>query len=510
MKLRPEEITSILKSRIEQYDVQTDLSEVGTVLQVGDGIARVHGLENAVSLERLEFEHGVVGIAFNLEEDNVGVALFGEWQEVKEGEPVKRTGAVVDVPVGDALLGRVVDPLGNPLDGAGPIESSERRPLEFKAPGVIERQPVKEPLQTGVKAIDSMTNVGRGQRELIIGDRGTGKTAVAIDAIINQRDTDVICIYVAIGQKGSTVAQVYERLKEEGAMDYTIIVSAAGARGGADQVDGAVRRRRDRRALPLQRQARADHLRRPLQARGRVPAAVAAAPPPAGPRGVPGRRLLPALAAARARVQAERRARRRLADRAADHRDAGRRHRRLHPDERDLDHRRPDLPRGRPLLLRDPARDQRRHLGVARRRLGADEGDAEGGRPPAARARAVPRAGGLLPVRLRARPGDAEHARPRRADGGDAEPAAVQAVAARGAGRRALRRDQRPPRRGCRSPRCRASRTSCGSTCAPKARSTRRSRRRAISATSTVAKLDAELEKFKQRFNVEEDKGLVA
>jgi F-type H+/Na+-transporting ATPase subunit alpha len=227
VKLRPEEITSILKSRIEHYDVQTDLSEVGTVLQVGDGIARVHGLENAVSLERLEFEHGVVGIAFNLEEDNVGVALFGEWQEVKEGEPVRRTGAVVDVPVGDALLGRVVDPLGNPLDGAGAIESSERRPLEFKAPGVIERQPVKEPLQTGVKAIDSMTNVGRGQRELIIGDRGTGKTAVAIDAIINQRDTDVICIYVAIGQKGSTVAQVYERLKEEGAMEYTIIVSAA-------------------------------------------------------------------------------------------------------------------------------------------------------------------------------------------------------------------------------------------------------------------------------------------
>jgi F-type H+/Na+-transporting ATPase subunit alpha len=230
VKLRPEEITSILKSRIEQYDVQTDLSEVGSVLQVGDGIARVHGLENAVSLERLEFEHGVVGIAFNLEEDNVGVALFGEWQEVKEGEPVRRTGSVVDVPVGDALLGRVVDPLGNPVDGAGAIESSERRPLEFKAPGVIERQPVKEPLQTGVKAIDSMTNVGRGQRELIIGDRGTGKTAVAIDAIINQRDTDVICVYVAIGQKGSTVAQVYERLKEEGAMDYTIRRRSSGWR----------------------------------------------------------------------------------------------------------------------------------------------------------------------------------------------------------------------------------------------------------------------------------------
>ena len=224
MKLRPEEITSILRERIEQYDVATDLSEVGTVLQVGDGIARVHGLENAVALEMLEFEHGVVGIAFNLEEDNVGAALIGDWEQVKEGEPVRRSGSVASVPVGDALLGRVVDPLGNPLDGGGPLATSERRPLEFKAPGVIERQPVKEPLQTGIKAIDSMTNVGRGQRELIIGDRGTGKTAIAVDTILNQKGGDVICIYVAIGQKGSTVAQVYERLKDEGAMEYTIIV----------------------------------------------------------------------------------------------------------------------------------------------------------------------------------------------------------------------------------------------------------------------------------------------
>ncbi|HSL63186.1 MAG TPA: F0F1 ATP synthase subunit alpha [Gaiellaceae bacterium] len=229
MKLRPEEITSILKQRIEQYDVQTDLSEVGTVLQIGDGIARVHGLENCVSLEMLEFEHGVTGIALNLEEDNVGVALLGEWEHVTEGEPVRRTGAVASVPVGEALLGRVVDPLGNPLDGQGPIETSERRPLEFKAPGVVDRQPVKEPLQTGIKAIDAMTNVGRGQRELIIGDRGTGKTAVTIDTILNQRDGDVVCIYVAIGQKGSTVAQVYERLREEGAMAYTIIVNAPAA-----------------------------------------------------------------------------------------------------------------------------------------------------------------------------------------------------------------------------------------------------------------------------------------
>jgi F-type H+/Na+-transporting ATPase subunit alpha len=226
MKLRPEEITAILKDRIREFDVETDLSEVGTVLQVGDGIARVHGLENCVALERLELEHGVTGIAFNLEEDNVGVALFGEWQHVKEGEPVRRTGEVMSVPVGPALLGRVVDPLGNPLDGLGPIEATERRPLEFKAPGVISRQPVKEPMYTGLKAIDSMTAIGRGQRELIIGDRSTGKTAVAIDTILNQRGGDLICIYVAVGQKGSTVAQVVERLRDAGAMEYTIVISA--------------------------------------------------------------------------------------------------------------------------------------------------------------------------------------------------------------------------------------------------------------------------------------------
>ncbi len=227
MKLRPEEITSILRRRIEQFDVETDLTEVGTVLQIGDGIARIHGLENCVALEMLELEHGVVGLAFNLEEDNVGAALFGEWQEVKEGEPVRRTGRVASVPVGEALLGRVVDPLGKPLDGQGPISTSEARPLEFKAPGVVDRQPVKEPLQTGIKAIDSMTNVGRGQRELIIGDRSTGKTAILVDTILNQVGQDMRCIYVAIGQKASTVAQVYERLKDAGAMEYTTIVIAS-------------------------------------------------------------------------------------------------------------------------------------------------------------------------------------------------------------------------------------------------------------------------------------------
>jgi len=226
LKLRPEEITSILRQRIEQFEVETDLAEVGSVLQLGDGIARVHGLDNCFALELLEFEHGVTGIALNLEEDNVGVALFGEWEHVREGEPVRRSGQIASVPVGDQLLGRVVDPLGNPLDGGPPIEATERRPLEFKAPGVVERQPVREPVQTGIKAIDSMIPIGRGQRELIIGDRQTGKTALIIDTILNQRGGDLICIYVAVGQKGSTVAQVYERLRDEGAMDYTIIVSA--------------------------------------------------------------------------------------------------------------------------------------------------------------------------------------------------------------------------------------------------------------------------------------------
>ena len=229
MKLRPEEITSILKQRIEEYDVDTELAEVGTVLQVGDGLARVYGLESCMAMEMLELEHGVTGIAFNLEEGNVGVPLFGEWEHVREGESVKRTGKVVNVPVGDALVGRIVNPLGEPLDGAGPIDSSETRPLEFKAPGVVNRQPVKEPLQTGIKAIDSMIPIGRGQRELVIGDRSTGKTAILVDTILNQKGQDMICVYVAIGQKASTVAQVYERLREAGAMDYTIIVAADAA-----------------------------------------------------------------------------------------------------------------------------------------------------------------------------------------------------------------------------------------------------------------------------------------
>jgi F-type H+-transporting ATPase subunit alpha len=229
MKLRPDEITKVLREQIEQYAGEVDVEEVGSVLQVGDGIARVHGLGSAVSLEMLELPHDVTGLALNLEEDNVGVVLLGDDTLITEGDQVRRTGKVIQVPVGEALLGRVVDPLGNPLDDRGPIATDHFRPVEFKAPGVVQRQPVKEPVQTGIKAIDSLIPIGRGQRELIIGDRQTGKTAIAIDTIINQRDSDIMCFYVAIGQKASTVAQVVEKLRDVGAMEYTTVVVASAA-----------------------------------------------------------------------------------------------------------------------------------------------------------------------------------------------------------------------------------------------------------------------------------------
>jgi F-type H+/Na+-transporting ATPase subunit alpha len=228
MDIKPDEISSILRQRIEGLETgSADLSEVGTVLSVADGIARVHGLDNVMALEMLELPHDVTGLALNLEEDNVGAVLFGEWQNIVEGDTVKRTGNLLEIPVGEELLGRLVDPLGRPLDDAGDINTSETRPAEFKAPGVVQRQGVKEPLQTGLKAIDAMIPIGRGQRELIIGDRQTGKTAVAVDTIINQGDKDVICIYNAIGQKQSTIAQVVKILEDADALRYTIIVAAA-------------------------------------------------------------------------------------------------------------------------------------------------------------------------------------------------------------------------------------------------------------------------------------------
>jgi len=232
VNLRPEEISSIIQQQIEKYEAKIEMRDVGTVIQVGDGIARAYGLEDCMSMELLEFPapagggEPTLGMALNLEEDNIGCVLLGPYTHIKEGDMVKRTGRIASVPVGDALIGRVINPLGRPLDGKGPIATEKFRPIEKIAPGVLARKPVDQPLQTGLKAIDSMVPIGRGQRELVLGDRQTGKTAIAVDTIINQKGTDVICIYVAIGQKASTVANVIQALTERGAMDYTIVVSA--------------------------------------------------------------------------------------------------------------------------------------------------------------------------------------------------------------------------------------------------------------------------------------------
>src|SRR5881628_655101 len=235
MDIKAEEISKIIRDQIGSYAVDVDVAEVGTIVSIGDGIARVHGVENTMAGEMLEFPHGVYGIALNLEEDSVGAVLLGEYTEIREGDTVKRTGRIISVPVGEELVGRVVNALGQPIDGKGPIVSKQFMEIERIAPGVVDRSPVKEPLQTGLKAIDAMVPIGRGQRELIIGDRQTGKTAVAVDTIINSKGKDLFCIYVAIGQKASTIANVVRKLEETGAMAYTIIVAAAASESAAMQ-----------------------------------------------------------------------------------------------------------------------------------------------------------------------------------------------------------------------------------------------------------------------------------
>ncbi|MCD6334505.1 MAG: F0F1 ATP synthase subunit alpha [Candidatus Latescibacteria bacterium] len=227
MNIKPEEISSIIRDQIERYEMRTDVAEVGTVIQVGDGIARIFGLDHVMAGELVEFSGGVHGMVLNLEEDNVGCVLFGSDTLIREGDEVRRTKRIMQIPVGEEMLGRVINPLGEPIDGKGPVSAKEFSPVEIKAPGVIQRQPVKEPIQTGLKAVDAMIPIGRGQRELVIGDRQTGKTALVVDTILNQRDTDVYCIYVAIGQKNSTVAKIVETFREHGAMDYTIVLSAS-------------------------------------------------------------------------------------------------------------------------------------------------------------------------------------------------------------------------------------------------------------------------------------------
>lgn len=229
MKIKTDEITSVLKKEIQSFDARLDMAEVGEVLSVGDGIARVYGLENVMYNEMVEFENGVLGLAFNLEENSVGVVVLGDYLSLKEGFQIKRLGRILEIPVGEALLGRIIDPMGHPLDGKGPIDSPHSRPVELLAPGIAERKPVHEPLQTGIKAIDSMIPIGRGQRELIIGDRGTGKTSVAIDTIINQKGKGVMCVYAAVGQKSSGVSALEAKLRKLGVMDYTVIVLASAA-----------------------------------------------------------------------------------------------------------------------------------------------------------------------------------------------------------------------------------------------------------------------------------------
>ncbi len=226
MDIKAEEISQVIREQIKNYEKRIEVSETGIVLSVGDGVARVHGVEKAMAMEMLEFPGGIFGLCLNLEEDNIGVAIMGDDTRIKEGDIVKRTGRIAEIPVGEAVLGRLIDAVGNPLDGKGPINATEFRRIEMVAPGVIARQPVKEPMYTGIKAIDAMTPIGRGQRELIIGDRQIGKTALAVDTILNQKDSDIYCIYVAIGQKKSTVAQVVDILQREGAMEYTTVVSA--------------------------------------------------------------------------------------------------------------------------------------------------------------------------------------------------------------------------------------------------------------------------------------------
>src|SRR5690625_4237344 len=226
MSITADEISTLIKQQIEDYDSEIEVSDVGTVIEVGDGIARAHGLDNVMAGELVEFAHGVVGMAQNLEETNVGIVILGPYTDIKEGDEVRRTGRIMQVPVGEELIGRVVNPLGQPIDGQGPVETSKTRPIESEAPGVMARRSVYEPLQTGIKAIDALVPIGRGQRELIIGDRQTGKTTVAVDTILNQKDQDMICIYVAIGQKESTVRGTVETFRRYGALDYTIVVSA--------------------------------------------------------------------------------------------------------------------------------------------------------------------------------------------------------------------------------------------------------------------------------------------
>ena len=427
--------------RLGGFAVDVDVAEVGTVVSIGDGMARLHGIERAMVGEMIEFPHGLYGIALNLEEDSVGAVLFGQSRKIKEGDTVKRTGRIISVPVGDEMLGRVVDGLGQPVDGKGPVATTRFLPTHSQAPGVVDRQPVREPLQTGLKAIDAMIPIGRGQRELIIGDRQTGKTAVAVDTILNQKETGVICIYCAIGQKQSTIAQIVRTLEEADAMRYSIVVAAAASDPApmlyiapyAACALGEFFRDSGRHALCIY-----DDLSKHAQAYREISLLL---------RRPPGREAYPGdvfyLHS-------------RLLERAAKLSDA---HGGgsltalpiIETQAGDLSAYIPtnviSITDGQIFLESDlvpsgrATGDQRRQLGVARRRFGANQGHAPGCRHAAARPGAVSRAGGVLSVRQRARQADTEPAQSRSAARRDSEAAAVLAPAGLAAGRPHLRGD---------------------------------------------------------------------
>ena len=431
VQIRADEISEIIRSQIQGFDRELNVAETGVILSVGDGIARVYGLEKAMAGELLEFPHGVYGMVLNLEQDNVGAVLFGEDTLIKEGDTVKRTNRIAQVPVGEELVGRVVNSLGQPIDDGPPIKAKNFRNIEQKAPGIVARMPVKEPLQTGLKAIDSMIPIGRGQRELIIGDRGTGKTAIAVDTIINQKGSGVYCFYVAIGQKRSTVARVVDILRKYGAMEYTTVVAATASEPAPLQYIapytgcsmGEYFRDSGRHALCIY-----DDLSKHAQAYRQLSLA---SPPPAGARGLSGRHLLSALPPPGESVQDERRPGRRLPDGAAHHRNPGRGRVRLYSHQRDFHYRRADLSGVGALLFRRPPGHQRGSFGFAGRRQRPDQGHEAGGRESAAGSGPIPRDGRLRPVRKRpgqSHPGAADPGEPA---GGNSKTAPIQ-TAARG------------------------------------------------------------------------------
>ncbi len=455
MDIRAAEISDILKREIQNFGTEAEVTEVGQVLSVGDGIARVYGLDNVQAGEMVEFESGVRGMALNLEADNVGIVIFGSDREIGEGQTVKRTGSIVDVPVGKELLGRVVDALGNPIDGKGPIRTERRSRVDVKAPGIIPRKSVNEPMATGLKAVDALIPIGRGQRELIIGDRQTGKTAVALDAILNQKSVNqgtdegqkLYCVYVAVGQKRSTVAQLVKVLEEQGAMDYSIVVAATASDPAPMQflapfagcTMGEYFRDNGMHALivydDLSKQAVAYRQMSLLLRR------------PPGREAYPGdvfylhSRLLERAAKLNDSQGNGSLTALPVVETQANDVSA------YIPDQRDLDHGRADLPRDRPVLPGHPPGRERGPFGVARRLRGADQGDEEGRGQDQGRARAVPRDGGFRAVRLGPRRDDPAPAQPRFAPHGTPEAAAVLAAQDGRTGLRDLCGGQRLPRR---------------------------------------------------------------